>query len=554
MAQEKELLVFRSYGLKLFSGLLVGAAFFCFSGRPANAATFELNPISGTFTANSRFTVEVLVDTNGQAINSAEGTISFDTRYLSVEKIATDVSIFRFWVKEPIFSNPAGTISFLGGLPSPGYLGANGKVLKITFLASGAGKASVKFTDGSILANDGLGTNILSASQEGVYTIKTQSDAVESAVEKPAAPAVLVVTSPTHPDENGWYSAKDFRANWNLPGGGEGINYAFFSNPGYVLPAQSKGLAKEADYDLGNLKDGIWYFFVRLKMADGWGPVVVRSVKVDREPPTAFGVIRTDLNDPTEPQPTFHFETTDKTSGIASYEAKIDGGEWQIVPAGDYKLSPVSPGDHRLTVRAYDYAKNYAEAVNDFSVQSISPPVVETYSQVISSFQQSFVASGRAGTNMRVFGSLKRGSDVYNFEAVTDGLGGWRADFSDRFPTGDYQAVFYAKDSRGAVSQETGPLAVRVEGRLQSALGMLGEYTIIIIGAVVAVVLIYLVAVFSYSKAVGFRRRFLKDVVSFEEKIRKNRAKSYKPPDKLLRDIKELEEDLTTDIKKAEKE
>ena len=131
----------------------------------------------------------VSVDSKGIAINAAEGIISFDTRYLTVESISTAVSIFNFWVQEPTFSNAAGTISFSGGLPSPGYNGSNGKLLVVTFQTTGAADLTLKFTSSAILANDGIGTNVLDSSQEVRYKIRA------SVVTSPAEPLKSFVPS-----------------------------------------------------------------------------------------------------------------------------------------------------------------------------------------------------------------------------------------------------------------------------------------------------------------------------------------------------------------------
>ena len=64
------------------------------------------------------------------------------------------------WVKEPIFNNQKGELSFVGGVPT-GFSGDNGQILKITFKAIGDGNTIIGFKDVfSVLLNDGSGTNI----------------------------------------------------------------------------------------------------------------------------------------------------------------------------------------------------------------------------------------------------------------------------------------------------------------------------------------------------------------------------------------------------------
>ena len=79
-------------------------------------------------------------------------------------------SIFNLWTSEPSFSNSAGTVSFGGGSPA-GYTGSAGTVMTIRFKALSAGKTNVRFKSGSVLAADGLGTNVLSSMGSAAFTI-----------------------------------------------------------------------------------------------------------------------------------------------------------------------------------------------------------------------------------------------------------------------------------------------------------------------------------------------------------------------------------------------
>lgn len=139
--------------------------------RHSSAAVFQFTPTTGVLSSGGRLTVGVSIDSEGVAINSGEGILYFDTRFLAVDKISTDSSIFKFWVQGPTFSNSAGTISFGGGLPSPGYNGSKGEVMKITFRGVGAGTSGLNLDSGAILANDGVGTNVLHPGVNGEYKV-----------------------------------------------------------------------------------------------------------------------------------------------------------------------------------------------------------------------------------------------------------------------------------------------------------------------------------------------------------------------------------------------
>lgn len=449
----------------IFSGLVLFSA--------ANAASFQLTPQTGSFNNNQRFFVTVFIDTEGAAINAAEGVLTFDPRYLQVESVSTDVSIFKFWAQEPTFSNAAGTISFSGGLPTPGYTGSSGKVLSVVFRAVAAGESRLRFSSGAILANDGLSTNVLTSSEEARYAIRSLEAAPPlTPIEEAGAPAKPLVKSSTHPEAENWYNAETFIASWDLPEGVSGVNYALFSDPGYVLPRKSKGLVSEASYNVKELGDRVWYFFVRFRNSAGWGGTAVRTVKVDTTPPKPFKVVRIDIDDPTNPQPVLVFETTDETSGMDRYEIKIDGGQWTVAES-PYILPIQTPGTRSVVVKALDIAGNFTEGGIEIIVEPIETPVITGYSEEFRPPGESLVVSGRSGKGFTILGALKRAGEVYAFSAEANEFGEWRAEFREPIPAGTYELTVKARDKRGALSLETEPVLVkRVRG--VTALHVLG--------------------------------------------------------------------------------
>jgi len=151
----------------------------------AQKASFNLKPATGSFTVGSTFYVDVLINAEGIAINAAQATISFSADKLKVVELSKKSSIFTLWPEEPVFSNSEGKISFLGGLPSPGFIGDAGKAISILFQAKSAGQATLSFSGEKILANDPYGTNIFSSSQQGNYSIVASSEYVPPVEEAP---------------------------------------------------------------------------------------------------------------------------------------------------------------------------------------------------------------------------------------------------------------------------------------------------------------------------------------------------------------------------------
>src|SRR3989344_5160932 len=217
----------RDYNKVIFGFFILTLTFF--NVVPANAqnGSLYLSPSSGNISVGQSFSLVLRVNTGGTAINAAEGSIVFDPAKLSVSSVSKSGSIFTILAEEPKFSNAEGTVEFAGGVPNPGYSGSNGLVLTINFRAKTAttvrGSTDITLVSGGILANDGYGTNILASLGKAVYTILP---GVIAPVPAPEEPGVQVpglpkisITSPTHPDEDKWYSNKNPLFKWNVPTG-----------------------------------------------------------------------------------------------------------------------------------------------------------------------------------------------------------------------------------------------------------------------------------------------------------------------------------------------
>ncbi len=105
------------------------------------------------------------------------------------------------WAQEPSFSNINGTATFEGVAFNPGYTGSSGKIITLNFRAKTAGTATLSISGGSVLANNGNGTEINMSSGHATFTI------LPAAPKKPVEPVKVVPTpspvpEPVVPAEN----------------------------------------------------------------------------------------------------------------------------------------------------------------------------------------------------------------------------------------------------------------------------------------------------------------------------------------------------------------
>ena len=330
--------------------------------------------------------MKVLVNTDGATINTAAATIEFPTDLLQVMSVSESSSIFSLWVQNPAFSNADGTITFTGGLPSPGYTGASGEVVSIVFMAKKQGTASIIFSNSSVLQNDGFGTDVLTATEPATITItaggQNQTPAVVST--SSALPAMPTITSLTNPDQNAWYSNTSASFNWQIPAGVTSLQTILSKNATAVPTAIYDSSVSQRT--VSDIADGIWYFNLRYMNGAGWGPAASYKVQIDSTPPEKFtlNVVTQDT------QNVVNLDAVDAMSGIDSYSVKIDAEPAVLVEESSlvssqnqYVLPTQNPGEHSLVVLAYDKAGNSTESDATFTSAAIVAPVLGTLPEQI---------------------------------------------------------------------------------------------------------------------------------------------------------------------------
>lgn len=135
----------------------------------AGQASLFLSKSQSTVGEGDNITVDVKVKSPDQAINAVSGSITFPSDLLQIVSISRDNSILNIWTHDPNISR--NKISFEGVILNPGYQGQGGNIFHIIFQAKKVGTATVSFNEGSLLANDGLGTNIVAGLSPTTFSI-----------------------------------------------------------------------------------------------------------------------------------------------------------------------------------------------------------------------------------------------------------------------------------------------------------------------------------------------------------------------------------------------
>ncbi len=317
----------------------------------ASGASLSISPLAGTYEVGSTIDVSFLVDTGGEAINAVQADILFPADKLQVVNPVASTSFISIWVTAPSYSNTDGTIHFQGGLPNPGIKTSGGVISTVTFRVKSPGPATIKFAPTSqVLRNDGKGTNILTSSGTAQLTLKTPP---------PAGP---VVTSPTHPDSNEWYSNSQVQLAWEPIDSALGYSYSFDqtakSTPDEKVDTTQTSASVKAT------SDGVWYFHIRA-LTVSWGGTTSYPVQIDTTPPAGFTPKIDQSIVTTQDTTTLRFLTTDAASGLDHYEVRQvtlggdgSGNTLFVETSSPYIINPLAAGKYAWQVRAFDRAGN----------------------------------------------------------------------------------------------------------------------------------------------------------------------------------------------------
>ncbi|MDB5194291.1 MAG: hypothetical protein JWN50_305 [Parcubacteria group bacterium] len=482
----------------------------------ASADTLSLTPTSGAYSPGKTIPVTVFVSSLSQSVNAVSGTVTFPTDKLQVVSVSKTGSVLSLWVSDPTFSNTAGTVSFEGVVPNPGYIGPSGKIVTINFKVVGQGTATVKWSAGSVLANDGSGTNILKNLNTATYTLGSSPVPDVAPVVAIPAPTVAVppktggilVTSSTFLDQKSWYAATSGTFKWKLNDNVTAVRVLVGR-----LPDSTPTVVYEPPIDeknITNLDDGVWYFHIQGKTSTGWGTITHYQFRVDSTPPESFDIKALASSDQTDPKPKFAFDASDSTSGIDHYTVAIDSGApvvWHDDGSGVYAPPVLGPGSHTILAKAYDAAGNSIPASVDFTVTSIESPKITSFTQNVKSTAPLVVrGTAQPGTKVEItltksgLSKLVSAADaatdgpvVESVNCGTDGAFNISID-TNKLPSGSYDLNAVSVDSRGARSQPSASETVLVNASWLQSLGSSLLSTLAVAVPVIALLILLVLA------------------------------------------------------------
>ncbi|MBI3671562.1 hypothetical protein HY249_02080, partial [Candidatus Azambacteria bacterium] len=370
-----------------------------------------------------------------------------------------------------------------------GISGSAVQTLKITFVAKGAGSGALTLSDASVIASDGSGTDILSKTVDGIFSVVAKKEKPSipiSVAEEAGIPAPIPITRepvPTgklpvepksvvqlYPDSGRWYSIiSPFSAGWVLPADITGISTAINRQPNFVPAQKSEGLFENKTFPI--LSDGIWYLHSRFQNDIGWGPAEHYRLAVDTQPPVGFEISIIEGEKTDNPSPTITFDTSDALSGLKEYQIRVGDGDVIKIPAdefkGSYKLPMQAPGSKQIRVRALDNAGNGIESSLTLEILPIASPVITFVTpELFSEDEKGLTAKGSALPSVDVLLKVYRGDALVADKMVhSDEKGNWELTFDQPLRNGDHKVVAQSRDERGALSWPVDSQIIKVKSK-----------------------------------------------------------------------------------------
>ncbi len=521
--------------LGIFILVLLGFIFYPRLTNAEEAVKLFLSPASGSYQVGEQFSVSVFL-ASGQNINAVRGVIDFTYQNLVIKGFDSSDSILTLWTEEP--TERYHRIYFSGGIPTPGFSGREGKLFTIVFQAVKAGTARLEFVSGSAHLNDGLGTNVLELLQGAVFEIlpastlpdeetgevlippteepKDNSQSGKTEEKKGTPPALIKISSPTHPDQNKWYRENRALLIWQLPPGVK-VSYLLDNSPSTIPAGEVEKVDTQAEFL--DLSDGVYYFHLQPKNKYGVGKTSHYRLQIDTTPPyfLAVGTLQDSVY---ESIPQIRFFARDDMSGIDHYEVKIDGGDFIATTSTEFVPGSLALGEHLVVVKAVDRAGNFTLAEKKVKIVPLSPP---QFTEVISPLaaDQHLTVRGKADAKVKIaIEIVGEAGQILAGITSTDEQGNFTYIHPDTLPTGIYQVKAQAFLPAGARSEWSEAVEVEIKPAQFVLLGKVKvyfRYLLSFLTALFIVLLLYLVFVLRQQKTK--KKRIAKEVKELDRSV-----------------------------------
>lgn len=304
----------------------------------------------------SEKTIAIKVVTGGEVINAITAVVAYDPKAVEILDIKTDNSLCApgLFVEKEI-DKEKGEVRISCGISNPGFSGSIGTVAELLIRPVDLKQISFTFTkETQVLANDGLGTNVLRDATGGYYEVVRQKYAATDYVNP------VPIFSSSHPNSNRWYNNKIIELSWPELYTG---SYYFSMSDSATQTAEDSIYSTTTNKADITAHDGVHYFHIQAKSAEGTtGPMSDFKIMVDTTPPTPPVIRVSNQNVIKGDVVRIDFTSNDIASGLQTgFYVKMNEGTFLPVKPPFY-IPFLNAGDYPLVIRVFDKANNFSDS------------------------------------------------------------------------------------------------------------------------------------------------------------------------------------------------
>jgi hypothetical protein len=474
-------------------------------------ASLFLDPATAIIPIGEEFDVRVRIDTANTAVGTADALIAYEPQDLEFVSFSSEDSIFGSIIV-PDEDTPGrvkvqGVVSQNRGV----YTGTDGLFVTLTFRPLRNTATEVRFMQGAatplLAAAGGSVSNVLSGLGAATYTLIPREVVPVAAVAYASEEAQFEITPIPVPDDE-WFATTSVTLSWTLPDSVTEMRTHTSDNPNDV-PTKEYAIPV-TQVTIPDLTEGTNYFHLQFKFSDEWGPVIHYPIKVDITEPDYVVITEAERSDASDPRAAFAIEAADIPSGVARYEVIVDNEEPVVWNREDrvYRPEGLEPGEHLLTVFAYDRAGNSTSSDIEFLVRSLNPPTLtESPDHVLTGNPITVRGTTYPDADVTVYISYEEGEATEKV-VRSDATGTFVATLTDAAREGKYTVWFSVADDRGAVSPPSIKRSVKATQPFIMLFGGIAvTYLSVIIPLLALLLLLGVTLWLLYTYVRGYRRR-----------------------------------------------
>lgn len=329
------------------------------------------------------------------------------------------------------------------------------------------------------------------------------------------------IYSPSHPDQNKWYSSNLVNLRWEKDFAALGYAVAFDKGEQSV-PSTSYYNLTDSQITYRDVPNGVWNFHLKVRYEDGWSKTYSYRVNIDTLAPS---LLITNAEGPVKNSEAqdikIYFSATDLGSGVERYEYRVNNGAWQ--PTVNPLVLSQYNEDDLIGIRAIDKAGNVSEKVISVKTLKITgdvkdyvlfAPTSNLPAPIFSQLVTHEVKNNFFPSHLLIFtGTAEPLSQINLFlhgenaiigSGETNSSGFFKVTVDTYLPSGDYK--FISRAIKGdLVSAPSNPVTVKLDNAVYASPF---PWLILLLGAVIPV-LGYLMyrAIRLYSRPEDYRHK-----------------------------------------------